>query len=164
MNTRMADALPHKQRATIRRFVAMDIENMNGGAVQHTGLAAAAWVEVADAIDLLDCEQVVVGVGPSSLIASGVTCPARFVMGRGLDGADHALIEVLETERVAERFEEVVIVSGDGIFAEVAAALGAQGVVVTVVARDGHLSARLRMAAARVVLLPDHPRFLGEAA
>ena len=84
-------------------------------------------------------------------------------MGRGINGADHALIEVLSEERMPQRFNAVVIASGDGIFASVAADLAAAGLEVTVVAREGHLSARLRLAAQRVVLLLDAPS-LGEAA
>ena len=164
MKARHADALPPKQRAGLRRYVAMDIENINGGAVQHMQRADAAWNEVATAVDLLEGEQVVVGVGPSSLLASGVVHPsARMVMGRGIDGADHALIEVLRGEHVARRFGAVVIASGDGIFADVAAELASAGVAVTVVAREGHLSTRLRLAAQQVVLLPEAPS-LGEAA
>lgn len=165
MNARTADALPLKQRTTVRRFVAMDIENINGGAVRHDSMAAGARRAVAEAIKLGEDDHVVVGVGPSSLLASGMSDPsARLVLGRGLSGADRALVDVLREEHVADRFEEVVIVSGDGIFADVAAELGEQGVVVTVVARTGHLSARLRLAARYVVLLPDFATTFGEAA
>jgi hypothetical protein len=159
-------ALPNMvQRMKGRRLVAMDIENINGGAVNDKTRASAAWREVRDAIALSGGEQVVVGVGPSSLLASGMGLSgARMVMGRGLSGADRALVEVLQDENIARRFGEVVIASGDGIFSDVAAELGSQGVNVTVVARYGHLSARLRLAAARVVLLPDFESTFGEAA
>ena len=160
-----AAVLPPKQRSAPRRLVAMDIENINGGAVHTKMFAHAAYREVVEIIGLRDDEQVVIGVGPSSLLAVGVSRPgARLVMGRGLSGADHALIEVLSGERLASRFEEIVIVSGDGIFAEVAAWLAFEGVHVTVVARDGCLSNRLRLAAGSVVLLPDNAAVLGEAA
>lgn len=165
MKARLADALPLKQRTGVRRLVAMDIENVNGGAVHDQYRAAIAWNAVADAIQLEDGDQVVVGVGPSSLLASGMDHPdARFVLGRGLSGADLALVDVLRGEHVAGRFGEVVIVSGDGIFAETAAELARQGVAVTVVCRIGHLSSRLRLAARHVVLLPDFASTFGEAA
>ena len=153
---RMADALPPKQRTVARRLVAMDIENINGGAVREQSQSTAAWKLVADAIDIDDRDQVVVGVGPSSLLASGMDhSDARLVLGRGISGADRALVDVLRDEHVADRFGEVVIVSGDGIFAEVAAELARLGVIVTVACRSGKLSARLRLAAHHVVLLPD---------
>lgn len=159
------DALPLKQRSSRRRFIAMDIENINGGALTGNESAAVAWREVADVIGLSDHEHVVVGVGPSSLLAAGLGCrSARFVLGRGLNGADHALIEVLRSERIPNRFDEVVIVSGDGEFSEVAAWLASEGAGVTVVARDGHLSRRLQMAATNIVLLPNRAEILGQAA
>ena len=160
-------ALPLKQRSSSRRrrLVVVDIENVNGGAVVNVGLADVAWRVVAEAIDLTDDDLIVVGVGPSSLLAAGLSRPsARRVMGRGLSGADHALIAVLRDERITERFDEVVIVSGDGIFADIAAQLAFEGMDVTVVARDGHLSKRLRLAAGDVVLLPDHAPLHGKAA
>ena len=160
-----AVAFPLKQRAPRRRFVAMDIENINGGAVSCQCDADSAWSEVAAAIDLTPGEQVVLGVGPSSLLAAGTSHPeARVVMGRGLSGADHALIEVLDEENLAARFDEIVIVSGDGIFAEVASRLASQGAVVTIVAREGHLSKRLRFAAGEVVIIPDHKPLHGMVA
>ena len=165
MNSRTAEALPHKKRTAIRRIVMLDIENVNGGAVVTVPLATAAYGEVATAIGLRADEQVIIGVGPSSMLATGISQPAaRKVLGRGLDGADHALLSVLSDERIADRFDEVVLVSGDGIFSEAVALLGTQGVAVTVVARKGHLSRRLQMAAKNVVLLPDFVPTYGEAA
>lgn len=53
-----------------------------------------------------------------------------------------------------ERFERVTICSGDGIFTMSAAWLAGAGVDVTVVSLPGHVSARLRLAARQVTLLP----------
>ena len=165
MKSRTAGALPHKQRTAIRRIVMLDIENLNGGAVENVSSATIAWAEIAHAIHLRADEQVVIGVGPSSLLATGVSQPAaRKVLGRGLDGADHALIRVMKEERLASRFNEVIIASGDGIFSDIAAELGARGMTVTVVAREGRLSTRLRLAAGHVVVLPTSRPAFGEAA
>lgn len=158
-------ALPMEKRLTHRRFVAMDIENIHGGAVSKKEFVDAAWRKVADAIHLSDNEQVVIGVGPSSLLAAGMSVPtARLVMCRGPSGADHAPIEVLREECIADRFDEVVIVSGDGILADAAAWLASRGVEVSVVARNGHLSSRLRLAAGKLVFLPDHAPLFGQTA
>lgn len=158
-------ALSSIRRPSWRRFVAMDIENINGGAVKSRALAEAAWRQVAEAIGLGDDELVVVGAGPSSLLAAGISHPsARLVLGHGINGADSALIEVLHDEHLADRFDEIVIASGDGIFTDVTAALAFSGAKVTVVARDGHLSKRLRLAAGEVVLLPDFAPQFGRAA
>jgi len=78
---------------------------------------------------------------------------ARHLWRSGRDGADLALLEVLTNEPVDDRFGRVSICSGDGIFANEAARLGGAGVEVTALAREGHLAARLRLAARNVVFL-----------
>lgn len=77
----------------------------------------------------------------------------RFLFRSGVNGADLELLDVLENERIVGRFSDLVLVSGDAIFAESVAALGAQGVTVTVVARTEALSRRLRMAASQTIEL-----------
>ncbi len=62
----------------------------------------------------------------------------------------------MKTERIDERFDRVVLGSGDGIFAEVCALLQAAGCVVTVVSRREALSRRLRFAVRDVRFLPPH--------
>ncbi|MEQ8716667.1 MAG: hypothetical protein RIE08_03580 [Acidimicrobiales bacterium] len=71
---------------------------------------------------------------------------ARRVWRSGCDGADMALIGVIWTERVAERFDHVVVASGDGIFAEHVGLLIEAGIQVTVVAVRESLSRRLGFA------------------
>ncbi|MEY4396709.1 MAG: hypothetical protein RLZZ40_465 [Actinomycetota bacterium] len=60
---------------------------------------------------------------------------ARYTFQHGADGADLALIEILHSEHIADRFGRVVIASGDGIFADEVRALVAAHVDVHVVAR-----------------------------
>lgn len=86
---------------------------------------------------------------------------ARHLWRSGKDGADLALLGVIAQERVAERFDSVVLASGDGIFTDAVARLGTQGVEVTVVSRPESLSRSLRMAASRHVLFPYPPTELG---
>lgn len=78
---------------------------------------------------------------------------ARHLWCSGPNGADRALLDVLENEHVDRRFGLVTVCSGDGIFAPSAARLAAANVDVTVVARQGHLAARLELAARHVVQL-----------
>jgi len=77
-------------------------------------------------------------------------------MRSGRDGADRALLEVL-AENIAARFAEVVLVSGDGIFADAIAAVAGQGIHTTVIAHRDGLSRRLELAANTVQFLPDSP-------
>jgi hypothetical protein len=89
---------------------------------------------------------------------------ARHLWRSGRDGADLALVGVLEDEHVEERYERVTICSGDGIFAETAAWLAGVGVDVTAVSLSGHLARRLQLAAGNVTILPtDHSLVTGSA-
>ena len=95
----------------------------------------------------------VVGVDVGALaFVAWVWARARSVPGYGKDGADLALLEVLQ-EDVARRFDAVVVASGDGVFADLVMELTGRGVHVTVVAHECALSAQLRLAASEVVLL-----------
>ena len=65
----------------------------------------------------------------------------------GKDGADQALLDTVAIEDLSSRFESVVLFSGDGGFADVVGQLAAEGLHITVIARPGSLSGRLRLAA-----------------
>lgn len=76
----------------------------------------------------------------------------RYVVRSGRDGADLALLDVL-SENVVDRFDRLVVASGDGIFTNVVAEIAADGVDVTVIGSRGHVARSLQMAASRVVYL-----------
>jgi hypothetical protein len=155
--TGTAVALPLKKRALRgRRLVLVDIENLVGGAVVTTAQAADAHSTVEDAVGLDGTEHVVIGTSHIGVVPTGLGwCGPRLVVRSGENGADLALLDVLATECIAERFDEVVLVSGDGIFTEAVAALATTGVDVTVLARNRHCSKRLRLAARHTVLLEE---------
>jgi hypothetical protein len=137
--------------------VLVDLENLAGGPC-HTA-DAARWVRrrLADCGALADGDQVTVAVDGSGLAC--VAWPwqgARCVAGHGHDGADLVLLEEL-TDRVPQRYDRVVLASGDGIFADAVAGLVARGVHVTVVAHQVALSGRLAEAASVVVPLSPAP-------
>ncbi len=137
---------------TGRRLVLVDVENFLGR--RYITQAGAAWAarKVREVLDLGPADQVVVGTShPENLVAAAVGWQdARHVFDVGADGAERALIAVL-AEDVADRFTEVVVVSGDHIFAEPLAGLAALGIATTVVSQSVRLSKRLRMAAQRVL-------------
>jgi hypothetical protein len=148
---------PHERHPTRapRALHLLDIENLVGG----------ARFSAADAAALRRRYGAVVAIGPEDLIVMATSHYAapvawfawqnvRRVVRSGPDGADLALIEVLETERVAERFEEVIIASGDGIFTEPSARLQAAGCHVTIVYQPGTLSRRLAFAVRDRISLP----------
>jgi hypothetical protein len=105
-----------------------------------------------------DSALVVVGCSHFAARTVAFSYPqARHVWRSGENGADLALIEVLERERVEERFSAITLCSGDGIFTESLARVGGAGVHSTVIAVSGHLSRRLRLVANRVIELPPYP-------
>jgi hypothetical protein len=96
-------------------------------------------------------DHIVIACNHGACLEVGLGWPnARLLARSGPDGADHALLEVLNTEDVCRRFDTVVLASGDGIFADAAARLGAAGIAVTVVSRPRPLSRRLRLAARNI--------------
>jgi hypothetical protein len=127
----------------------------------------AAWAryQIQEAIGLQDHEQVVIGTSHVGLLAIGAGwIRSRIVVRSGVNGADLALLDVLRHEHVEERFDELVLASGDGIFTDAVASLAAKGVAVTVVARPDSCSKRLRVAAGRTVLLEQLAVGLGGVA
>jgi hypothetical protein len=130
----------------------VDIENL-------IGLARPSFADVAACYDaycpLIRCHDLVVVAcnhGAFAAVAWGWP-DARRLVRSGDNGADEALLDVLRYERIDERFNAVVVGSGDGIFAEAVAGLGGLGVAVTVVSRREALSRRLRLAARHILCL-----------
>lgn len=141
-----------RRRSQGRRLVLIDIENISGGGIRT--LAEAEWAHrmLSAAIGFGDQGQVIIGVSKAGAVNTWpIWSSARHVLGSGIDGADHALLEVLRGENIADRFDEVVLASGDGIFADAVATLGIHGVSVTVVAHRSSLAKKLQMAASRTL-------------
>jgi hypothetical protein len=139
-----------------RRLILIDIENVIGHPYPTTPEICAARTEVLAALESTT-GHIVIGTCHGGLLELAVGWPGpRYVVRSGVNGADLALIDVL-SEDIARRFETLVIVSGDGIFADPVAALGNDGVRTHVIARPTRLSARLRLAAHTITPLPSPP-------
>jgi len=139
-----------------RRLVLIDIENVSGGGIQVAQQVRDVRDALADATSLdFDNDHIVLACGRESARIAGFAWSGnrRFVFRPGVDGADLELLAILETERIADRFTDVLLISGDAIFTDAVASLGAQGVNVTVASRPRALSRRLRMAASQVIEL-----------
>ena len=100
-----------------RRLVLVDLENVAGGSLRTLEAAVWAMQVVETALVVAPREQVIIGVSSiDGLFHAQTSWPrARVVLGFGRDGADHALLDVLRDEGVAERFGHISIVSGDGV-------------------------------------------------
>jgi hypothetical protein len=135
-------------RAHGRVLHLVDVENLVGGADFTPAEAAAARDAYAAAAPLGAADQVILATSHRCAATTWFVWPAsaRRLVRSGPDGADLALLEVLGVERVEQRFDRVVIGSGDGIFAFPAARLQAAGCHVIVVTRPDALSRQLRLA------------------
>jgi hypothetical protein len=138
-----------------RQLILIDIENLTGTpspTCDEVEMAKAELRKVVPGFD--DAQRIVACSHHAAPTVAFAFRGDRHLWRSGPDGADLALLDVLENERVDERFERVTICSGDGIFTMSAAWLAGAGVDVTVVSLPSHLSARLRLAAGHVTLLP----------
>lgn len=145
-----------------RTLVAVDLENLVGGADPSALVLDQAVQALATLRD--SSNQVVVAASHHLAARAAWRLPwVRWRWRSGPDGADLALVEVLDHERVSERFAAVVLVSGDEIFAEPLAALAAAGTRTTVISSRRALSRRLRLAA-QVVIETDGTEVFHDAA
>jgi hypothetical protein len=130
----------------------IDIENLIGGS-QNADPAICCVA--------FEAYREVSGYEPGDLVivAAGVTTASCAFFhwegvcrrtARGENGADLVLLGALATEPRLERFDRIVIASGDGIFASAASGLAARGIHVEAVSRRGSMSRRLRSAVAAV--------------
>jgi len=137
-----------------RRLHLVDIENLVGDARPSLSKIHEAQILYADCLAFGAMDQVEVASSHLTLLNAMLGWPhAHYRVRSGPDGADLALLDVLQHENVVNRFTQVAIGSGDHLFAEEAAHLAAQGVWVTVVSRRRSLSPRLALAAHEVVFL-----------
>ena len=138
-----------------RHLVLIDIENLAATPSPTTEEVGMVTSALRDVVPDFDEAQRIVACSHHAASTVAFAFPtARHLWRSGQNGADLALLGVLENERVDERFERVTICSGDGIFAASAATLAGADVEVTAVSLEGHLAARLQFAARHMVFLP----------
>jgi hypothetical protein len=132
----------------------VDIENLVGCPTLGCTAVAHVAAKYAEVAGVAPYDHVVVASSHHGAPGAWFGWPgARRLVRSGCDGADLALLEVLESEDPLARFDRVAVGSGDGIFAEPAARLQVAGCEVTVVSRPSALSRRLQLAAKDVRFL-----------
>lgn len=141
-----------------RHHVLVDIENAACTASPQVNWVGYIQQTLRGLLGLTGEELVVVGCShhAAATVAFGWE-GGRQLWRSGMNGADLALLEVIEQEPVTRVCDQVTVVSGDGIFADAVARLGALGVETTVVAVRGHLATRSRLAAHNVIELEPWP-------
>jgi hypothetical protein len=141
-----------------RRTHYVDIENLCCEAIPNKSLVHHAMSEYAAACAQLKTERLTVACNHkvAQTVAFGLQLSgAQLRMGSGRDGADLALIDVLLDDLRFGRVSEVVLGSGDGIFADAMQPIRNSIEKLTVVAREGTISDRLMVIADEVLLLPS---------
>lgn len=138
-------------RDPTRKIHLIDIENLAGCPRPSLAAVRACAHRYRTLTNASARDHTVVACNHGAALEVAFGWPTRLLQRSGPDGADQALLDVLTYEGVADRFTEVVIGSGDGIFADAAAQLGAAGVIVSVVSHRRSLSKRLALAARDVV-------------
>lgn len=99
-------------------------------------------------------DHTIVAAGEANAVEAGLTWPtAQLLVGHGPDGADVALLEWATTADLAQRFDALLIASGDFAFVSLAAEARAAGLPVTVVAWRNSCSRVLAGLASRVLWL-----------
>lgn len=137
-----------------RHLHLIDIENVLLNPRPTEAQVAALRVAYAPLVGPADL--VVIACNHGAFAAVGWGWPGvRYLIRSGENGADSALLEVLDHEDVKARFDDIVVANGDGIFTDAVAGLGGEGVCVTVVARAEALANRLRMASSHIVWVSD---------
>ena len=136
----------------------IDVENLVGTATPDPALARYLRARYLLLVGVGTWDQVVIASSHLALKKTGCWWPgARYLVRSGPDGADLALLDLAGDEHIAERFSQVTIASGDGIFAPVAASLAGAGCQVSVISRRAGLSRQLALAAGWKVTYIDPP-------
>ena len=151
MKTRRAKTM---QITGSRELHLIDIENEIGKA-EPTATEVAQFRDFYLAFNRVaqDAHIVIGASSPLALLAISDGWPnARRVYKQGKDGADLALLQVINQERIHERFAKIVIASGDGIFADVAQELHVRGKNVSVFSHVRSISHQFGKSGERVNL------------
>ncbi len=135
-----------------QRLVLVDIENLAGGAQWVSSTVEDIKNDLTTLLELTSNDMVVIASGTYAFYGWAF---AWQNVGRrirsGVNGADYEILWELDIVRPG-RFSEVVVASGDGIFAESISRLGGKNIPVTVLAREGACSKRLILAARNTIL------------
>ncbi|MFC0865723.1 hypothetical protein ACFHYQ_25835 [Sphaerimonospora cavernae] len=122
----------------------LDIENLTRSTRPTTSEVVALMGHYRTIVPIGSMDQFIVAVNHNALVSVGTAFHSAQLLARsGPDGADQALVEAAYGDQLNQRFDHVVIGSGDHYFAELAGWLTVSGVRVTVISRREALSWQL---------------------
>lgn len=138
-----------------RAYHVIDIENLL--ALTH---GIPVWTKAGSLYKVIagveDIDLMLVAADQSRIFDLKIAFPGADVRpGRGTDGADLALINNIDIEFVANRFDTVVIGSGDNRFTDIAYQARQHGLNVVVVSRRTSLGRTLASYADAVIDMPE---------
>jgi hypothetical protein len=142
----------------IRAVHLLDAENLLGTPAPSPAQVRQLISRYAAHVGFGPMDQVIIACSHRAFQTIGFCWPGpQYLLRSGPDGADLALLAVLDTGHIAARFRDVVIGSGDHIFAPAVTSLTAAGSRVTVTARRDRLSASLARAVGPRLIYLDPP-------
>ena len=131
-----------------RRLVLVDIENFIGGSAASAPEVVDALAVIRHGIGTNPNDVWVTACGPRLLACAIGAFPTRVLLGRGIDGADRQLTELLSPDAVVGRYATVALVSGDArAFTAPVRTLASHGVPTDVYLGAGLIGADLYRAA-----------------
>ncbi len=142
-----------KNFSSVRTLHLIDLDNLVGTPMPSPEQAKLSRLHYMDVIKPKEMDQTVIATSHLGACTHFFSWPpCRRLIRSGFNGADLALLEVWdEIPNSYNRFSEVVIASGDHIFAPFAAQLRKHDITVTVVAPMKYLSFSLKMVANQVI-------------
>ncbi|MFM7064629.1 MAG: NYN domain-containing protein [Actinomycetes bacterium] len=151
------DVVVDLRPAGLRTVHVVDLENLLGRAHRRTtiGEIQSVLAEYRALVGARPDDLFFYGANPKFQLQVALATGSNQVRGyRGRDGADMALLHVVDPDWVVGRFDRVCLASGDHIFAPLARTLKEQGLHVTVVSRPMSVAAELYTAASEHLVLP----------
>lgn len=147
---------PPRWRPAGRALHLVDLENVVGWQATDSRYVSRVGSLLAEVSQVTDGDHVIVAANPGQLFCARDAFPGcRLLVGRGRDGADRALLGAVEHELVAERYDRLVIVSGDHLFTGLAVAARSAGCRVQVVSHPRSCARSLAAAADDLFVAPN---------
>lgn len=127
----------HASHPAGRTLHLIDVENLVGGVAAGVDAVASALDAYRRTVTVGPDDHVVLGSGTELAFAAKAAWPSALLrIGKGLDGADRALLSVLDPSFIVSHYHRLIVGSGDHAFAPMVGALRAQKMAVMVVTRD----------------------------